>query len=208
MALAVWLVAKSFNTKSGDLTPTTEQPTSTITVSDTVNPSITATTNTTQTSTPTNVSQSSPTPAIVSLGKTFSEEVLPNIYSFKYPTNWSEQVRIPAQNKLSVTLGTNSDVTVCANNQVICGIVFNINYPAEMVDESVSTFIRTENINLYRDGTVRLDTYKYNSNNRYYMLVSFSTGYFQAYFSEGKDTEAATMFKQILATFLYDESAF
>lgn len=144
----------------------------------------------------------SPTPLV--LGKTYETTVLPWDYSFDYPSNWTAN-EISKQGS-SLTMSFAQDHTGCATGEVICSLVFAINVAAEMHDPSVSTVLNTESIVIQNEGPVTITLYQYISNGNRFYMIPIRNGWIMANVASGKDDEAGTLFKQILASFISEES--
>jgi len=144
----------------------------------------------------------SPTPLV--LGKTFETTVLPWDYSFNYPSDWTMN-DISGQTT-SLTILFAKDHSGCAQEEVICTMVFAINVPAEIVDSAVATPISSEDIVIQNEGPVRVTLYQHVSNGNHFYMIPIRNGWILAHVALGKDEEAGTLFKQILASFISEES--
>ena len=139
------------------------------------------------------------------LTKKYSVEILPNVYSFNYYSNWNKQNEINYNNTLSIGFGAGPNFG-CISGEVICSLVFNIGTPAVMLGQNVSTKLGAENVIIDKLGTTELSTWKYNSNGKHFLYLAFDNGYFLVNLDSDKDQEAIILFKEILKTFSYNKS--
>jgi cytoskeletal protein RodZ len=154
-----------------------------------------------------NNSEVSPTPTsdTVQLSKSYSTTVLPWDYSFNYPSTWTPE-EISNQTG-SLTISFAKDHTGCASAEVICSMVFAVNVSAEMIDPAVATQLSSEAIVLQNEGPATLTLYQNVSNGSHFYMVPIRNGWVLANVASGQDEAAATLFRQILASYVSEESA-
>lgn len=144
------------------------------------------------------------TPEPIELSKSYKTTVLPWEYSFKYPSNWTSN-EISNQTG-SLTMSFAKDHTGCAQGESICSIVFAVNVAAEMIDSAVATPISTEEIVIQNEGPVRITLYQYVSNGNHFYMIPIRNGWIMANVASGRDDEAGALFKQILGSYISEES--
>lgn len=193
------LIQKDNSSKGGsEVVPTLLQPE----ISETVIPSQTVSPEASPTSQP--IVTSSATAAAKVLSKVYTETVLPWVYTIKYPSDWNIDESIKDNNKLTKVFA--KKIGQCAQEEALCSVVLSVGYPAEMVDSSYSTELKSETVVLENEGEKELKTYKYNSSGAHYIFIDIRNGWIMANITPGKDSEASILFKQILNTYSSDES--
>ena len=205
--IAILLVIYFSNKATGDVN-TTPTPSSTLTLSITVSATEAEKTTLTPTPTKTIIGTAIPTATqgpIATLTKSYSEEVLPWVYTFKYYSNWNEINKIKYQNTLSIGFGAGTNLG-CVEGESICSMVLNIGIPAEILDSANVAKLGAENIIIDSQGVTELSYYKYNSNDKHFLYLPTVNGFFIVNVAPDKDTEAISLFKEILKTFSYEES--
>lgn len=142
-----------------------------------------------------------PTSNVVSFSN-FSYELMPWAYSFKYPNTWKYHKNFETSDSVAIVF---EPKTLTASDS-IKSMVFALNIPAEFVDNSLSTQLSSETVILERDGEVELETYKRKSDGETFLIVNYSKGYLTVDVANGKTDAATDLFKQIIASFYYDEA--
>lgn len=144
------------------------------------------------------------TPGPIELSKNYETTVLPWEYSFKYPSTWTSNQISTQAGSLSISFA--KDHTGCAQGEVICSLVFAVNVAAEMVDSAVATPLSTEEIVIQNEGPVRITLYQYVNNGNHFYMIPIRNGWIMANVASGKDDEAGVLFKQILGSYISEES--
>ncbi len=144
------------------------------------------------------------TPTPIVLSKAYEATVLPWKYSFNYPSDWTESEISKQDTRLTMSFA--KDHTGCASGEVICSLVFAVNVAAEMQDPTVSTTLSSESIVIQNEGPVTITLYQYISNGHHFYMIPIRNGWIMANVAAGKDEEAGTLFRQILASFISEES--